>query len=149
MILCLVLGLRNVKQHLPRPCWRGWEGRGAAAFHWRVSGHGGCAWGGFLDISCSQPLSLSSLLPLRFGLFVCFSLLLLSLWCSYEVGGYAGRILGSVVQLSLQMDIASWLHLHRVMPLWVSEEAVTPTQMDLTQVKVWFQEEGNPCRCCD
>ena len=74
--------------------------------------HSGCAWDDFLDISCSQSLPLSSVLPLNFLVL----LLLFSLWCSYEVGSYAGRILDSVVPTSLQMGIPCWLHLHQVMP---------------------------------
>lgn len=107
MILCLVLSLKNVKQHLPRPQQRVWEGRGAIAFAEGAPSHAGCAWGDFLDISRSQFSFASEFLVL---------LLLLSPHCSYEVGSYAGRILGSVVPASLQLGIPCWLHLHQVAP---------------------------------
>lgn len=73
--------------------------------------HSTCAWDDFLDISCSWFLSFSSVLPLNFLVL----LLLLSLWCSYEIGSYAGRILDSVVLACLEMGIPNWLHLHWVM----------------------------------
>jgi len=73
--------------------------------------HSGCAWDDFLGISCSQSLSLSSVLALNF-----FMLHYFFLWCSYEVGSYAGRTLDSVVLASLQMGIPCWLLLQQVVP---------------------------------
>lgn len=41
MILFLVLFLKNAKQLIPRPNWRGQEGKGEIACHWRAPSHSG------------------------------------------------------------------------------------------------------------
>lgn len=146
MILCLVLSLKNVKQHLPRPCRRRWEGREVIAFCWS-----GCAWDDFLGISCSQSLSLSSALPLDFLVLLSFYL--------------CGALTRRVVMLEGSWTRWCW-HLSRWAPhvgftysrLWQGgcESGRRPQPL-----RKWASrssrsgfgpqswEEGNPCRCCD